>query len=60
LTDRFVVARNHDEASSLTYLVRLPLDGGLVLKVRDVWPTTARVYGHPFDGAWPVISSSRF
>jgi hypothetical protein len=52
-SDRFLIARNPDEASSLAYLVRLPLDGGLILKVRDTWPTTARVYCHPFEGAWP-------
>lgn len=49
----FVVARNPDEASSLKYLVRLPLEGGLVLKARDTWPKTARVYCHPFSGPWP-------
>lgn len=51
--DRFVVARNPDPESSLRYLVRLPLEGGLILKVRDTWPTTTRVYCHPFEGAWP-------
>ena len=51
--DRFVIARNPDSESSLKYLVRLPLDGGLILKVRDTWPTTARVYCHPFAGPWP-------
>ena len=50
---RFLVAKNPDEASSLKYLVQLPLDNGLILKVRDTWPTTARVYCHPFDGPWP-------
>jgi hypothetical protein len=49
----FVVAKNPDEASSLKYLVRIPLDGGLILKVRDTWPTTARVYCHPFSAPWP-------
>jgi hypothetical protein len=50
---RFVIARNPDTASSLPYLVRLPLDGGMILKVRDTWPKTARVYCHPHSGAWP-------
>jgi ERCC4 domain len=41
----FVVARNPEEGSSLPYLVRLPLpDGAVVLKVRDMWPRTAKVY----------------
>jgi len=49
----FVVARNPEEGSSLPYLVRLPLpDGAVVLKVRDVWPRTAKVYCHRAD-AWP-------
>jgi hypothetical protein len=42
-----VVARNPEDGSSLPYLVRLPLpDGAVVLKVRDVWPRTAKVYCH--------------
>jgi hypothetical protein len=49
----FVIARNPDAASSLPYLVRLPIDGGLILKVRDTWPKTARVYCHPHSGPWP-------
>ena len=49
----FVVAKNPDATSSLPYLVRLPIDGGLVLKVRNVWPTTARVYCHPHPEPWP-------
>jgi hypothetical protein len=49
----FVVARNPDEGSSLPYLVRLPLGhDGIVLKVRDTWPRTAKVYCHRAD-AWP-------
>lgn len=51
--DAFLVAKNPDEASSLPYLVRLPVDGGLVLKARDTWPTTARVYCHRYSGPWP-------
>lgn len=48
----FVVARNPDPESTLGYLVRLPIDGGLVLKAREPGPTTARVYCHPHEG-WP-------
>jgi hypothetical protein len=49
----FVVARNPEEGSTLPYLVRLPLPGGaIVLKVRDVWPRTAKVYCHRALG-WP-------
>jgi hypothetical protein len=51
--DVFVIAKNPDADSSLPYLVRLPLDDGVILKVRNTWPTTARVYCHPHDGPWP-------
>lgn len=50
---RFIVAKNPDPDSSLPYLVRLPIEGGLVLKARAPWPATARVYCHAFTGAWP-------
>ena len=53
MPDLFLVARNPDRESSLPFLVRLPIDGGIVLKARDRWPMTARVYCHPFGGAWP-------
>lgn len=41
---RFRVARNPDPASSLPYLLWLPIDGGVVLKARDTWPRAARVF----------------
>ncbi|MCC5953167.1 MAG: Lsr2 family protein [Acidimicrobiia bacterium] len=50
----FVVARNPDLESTLPYLVRLPIDeAGIVLKVRDTWPRTAKVYCHPSTD-WPA------
>jgi hypothetical protein len=50
----FVVARNPDGGSTLPYLVRLPLtESGIVLKVRDTWPRTAKIYCHPSTD-WPV------
>jgi ERCC4 domain len=49
----FVVGRNPQEDSKLPYLLRLPLDGGLVLKARELWPATARVYCHRFEQPWP-------
>src|SRR4051812_50013510 len=49
----FLVARNPAPDSTLPYLVRLPLEGGILLKARDRWPTTARVYCHPLD-EWPA------
>ncbi|HEX2700902.1 MAG TPA: ERCC4 domain-containing protein [Acidimicrobiales bacterium] len=50
----FVVARNPDPASTLPYLIRLPLPGGgVVLKAKDTWPRTAKVYCHRAD-EWPA------
>ena len=49
----FVVARNPQADSKLPYLLRLPLEGGLVLKAREPWPATARVYCHRFEEPWP-------
>jgi len=49
----FLVARNPDPGSSLPFLLRLPIEGGILLKARDRWPATARVYCHPLD-AWPA------
>ena len=48
----FVVGRNPQEDSKLPYLLRLPLEGGLVLKARELWPTTARVYCHRSEEPW--------
>src|SRR5919201_952285 len=53
--ERFVVARNPNPDSALPYLLRLPVDGGLVLKAREQWPATSRVYCHPAEG-WPAES----
>ncbi len=50
----FVVARNPDPDSRLPYLVRLPIDGGLILKVRDAWPRTSRVFCARVDDGWPA------
>jgi hypothetical protein len=49
----FVVARNPQADSRLPYLVRLPLEGGRLLKTRAPWPATARVYCHRFEEPWP-------
>ena len=49
----FEVATNPDADSTLPFLIRLPLAGGeLVLKARDSWPRTAKVYCHRAEG-WP-------
>lgn len=49
---RFIVARNPDPDSRLPYLLRLPLADAPILKARDTWPRTARVFCHRAD-EWP-------
>ena len=49
----FVVARNPDPESKLPYLLSVPVGGGLLLKARDSWPRSARVYCHPLETGWP-------
>jgi hypothetical protein len=50
----FEVAANPDTDSTLPFLIRLPLPGGeLVLKARDSWPRTAKVYCHRAEYGWP-------
>ena len=50
----FEVAANPDRDSTLPFLIRLPLpDGELVLKARDSWPRTAKVYCHRAQEGWP-------
>lgn len=52
MVDDFVIARNPEEGTSLPYLVRIPLGAdGIVLKVREMWPRTAKVYCH--RASWP-------
>jgi hypothetical protein len=49
----FEVATNPEPDSTLPFLIRLPLTTGeLVLKARDSWPRTAKVYCHRAD-RWP-------
>jgi hypothetical protein len=39
--------------SSLPFLLRIPVDGGIELKAPEPWSATARVYCHPLDEDWP-------
>ncbi|MEL4505502.1 ERCC4 domain-containing protein [Luteococcus sp. H138] len=46
-----LIARNPEEDTSLPYLVWLPLGDGLVLKTKQTWPRTGKLYCHP--ASWP-------
>jgi hypothetical protein len=49
----FVVARNPEPESTLPFLLLLPLTGGpLVLKSRETWPRTSKIYCHRAE-EWP-------
>lgn len=51
--DDFVIARNPEPGSTLPYLLRIPLPGNpVVLKARETWPRTAKVYCHRAED-WP-------
>jgi len=53
MPDDFLIARNPEPESSLPYLLRVPLGpAGIVLKARDRWPRTSKVYCHRAVG-WP-------
>lgn len=54
MPDELLIARNPDLESALPYLIRVPLGArGLVLKAREPWPRTSKVYCHRVDG-WPA------
>ena len=53
MVDDFLIARNPDPESRLPYLVRIPFGDGIVLKTKDVWPRTAKLYCHR-EGVWPA------
>jgi hypothetical protein len=54
--DDLLIALNPEEDSSLSYLVRIPLGAaGIVLKTRDTWPRTSKVYCHRAAG-WPAAA----
>lgn len=54
MPDDFVIARNPDADSTLPYVLRIPLGpDGIVLKSREMWPRTSKVYCHQVD-EWPA------
>ncbi|MFB9313353.1 ERCC4 domain-containing protein [Nocardioides plantarum] len=53
MPDDFVIARNPDGDSTLPYLLRIPLgERGVILKARETWPRTAKIYCHRVE-EWP-------
>src|SRR6266487_448981 len=59
---RFRVAHNPDPESRLPYLVWLPVDGGVVLKAKEAWPRSSRVFcsyeGTPWDESGGVVDEA--
>jgi ERCC4 domain len=47
-----LIARNPDPDSSLPYLVRIPLGDGIILRTKDTWPRTSKVYCYRHDQPW--------
>ena len=54
VTGELLVAVNPDPDSKLGYLVRLPLNGGMVFRTSGTWPRTKALYCHPVGlEEWP-------
>jgi ERCC4-type nuclease len=55
LTDvELLIARNPDPDSTLPYLLRLPLAGGMVFRTSGTWPRTKALYCYPVSSdEWP-------
>lgn len=47
-----MIARNTEPGSTLPFLLRIPLGDGIILKAKDTWPRTGKVYCHRID-EWP-------
>jgi ERCC4-type nuclease len=53
MPEDFVIARNTEPRSTLPYLLRIPLGDGVILKAKDTWPRTGKVYCHRVE-EWPA------
>ncbi|WP_238706058.1 hypothetical protein [Serinicoccus marinus] len=54
MPDDFLIAHNPEDGSRLPYLLRIPLGpDGIVLKAKETWPRTGKVYCHRATG-WPA------
>jgi hypothetical protein len=50
-----VIAGNPDEDSTLPFLLRVPVGGGLVFRTKGTWPRTGALYCHPVGAdEWPA------
>jgi hypothetical protein len=52
MSEDFVIARNSEAGSTLPYLLRIPLGEGIILKAKETWPRTGKVYCHRV-AEWP-------
>ena len=53
MPEDFLIARNPEEGTTLPYLLRIPSGpDGIVLKAKEMWPRTGKVYCHRAVG-WP-------
>jgi ERCC4 domain len=51
-----IVAANPDSESTLPYLVRVPIAGGLFFRTKGTWPRTNALYCHPVPASeWPDV-----
>jgi hypothetical protein len=49
-----LIASNPDQGSSLGYLLRIPISGGLVFRTSGTWPRTKALFCYPMPtDAWP-------
>ena len=49
-----MIMASPDEDSSLRYLLRLPIAGGLVFRTAGTWPRTKALFCYPMPPeAWP-------
>lgn len=50
-----LIARNPDDASTLPFLILVPVAGGLVFRAKGTWPRTSAIYCHPVPRSeWPT------
>ena len=47
-----LIARNPED-STLPFILLIPIDGGIVLRAKETWPRTAKIYCHRHGLPWP-------